>query len=79
MFTDFLEVEENLKMSRKLSDQNNGGEITNAYKLVGPYKQKKESYSPSKTSHDIQNDDQSEAEINGPARILFEDGDMPHS
>ena len=38
MFTDYLEVEENLNMSKKLSDQDSGGEIKDAFKLVGPYK-----------------------------------------
>ena len=37
MFTDCLEVEENLKMSKNLSDQDNGGEIKDTLKLVGPY------------------------------------------
>ena len=69
MFVDFLEVEENLKMSKKLSDQDNGGEITDAFQLFGPYKKKKEAYSPSKTSHDIQKYYQSEAEINGPVGL----------
>ena len=50
-----------------------------AYKLVVSYKQKKEAYSPSKTSHDIQKDDRSEAEINGPAGQFSEDGDLPRS
>ena len=76
MFTDFLEVEENLKMSNKLTDQDHGGEIKCTYKLVGPYKQKKESYSPSRISHDMQKDDRPEAEINGPAGLFFEDGDL---
>ena len=79
MFADCLEVEENLKMSRKLSDQDNGGEIRDAYKLVGPYKQKKEAYSPLKTSRDIQKDDRSEAEINGPTGLFSENGNLPCS
>ena len=40
MFTNLLEVKENLKMSKKLSDQDSGGEMKDTYKLVGPYKQK---------------------------------------
>ena len=40
MFTDCLEVEENLKMPQKLSGQDNGGEIKDTLKLVGPHKQK---------------------------------------
>ena len=38
MFADYLEVEENLKMSKKSSDQDDGGEIKDTFKLVGPYK-----------------------------------------
>ena len=40
MFTDFLEVEENLKMSQKVSGQDSGGEIKDTLKLVGPHKWK---------------------------------------
>ena len=39
MFIDCLEVEENLKMSTNLSDQDNGGETKDTLKFVGPYKQ----------------------------------------
>ena len=64
-------------MSRNLSDQDSGGEIKDTYKLVRPYKQNKEAYIPSRISHDMQKDDQPEAEINGPARLFSEDGDLP--
>ena len=77
MFTDCLEFEENLKMSKKLSDQDSGGEIKGTYKLVGPYKQKKEAYGPSKISHGMQKDDRPEVEINGPTGLFSEDGDPP--
>ena len=40
MFTNCLEVEENLKMSKNLSGQDNGDEIKDTLKLVGPYKRK---------------------------------------
>ena len=40
MFSDCLDVEENLKMSQKLSGQESGGEIKDTLKLVGPHKQK---------------------------------------
>ena len=79
MFVDCLEVEENLKMSKKLSDQDHGGEIKGTYKLVGPYKQKKEAYGPSKISHDTQRDGRPKAEINSHAGLYSEDGDPPHS
>ena len=79
MFVDCLEVEENLKMSRKLSDQDNGGEITDTYKFVGPYKQKREAYGPSKISHDTQKDGRPEAEINSPIGLFSEYGDPPRS
>ena len=38
MFTDCFEVEENLKMSKKLSGQDSGGEIKDTYNLVVPCK-----------------------------------------
>ena len=38
MFTNCLEVEENLKMSQKLSGQDSGGEIKDTLKLVGTHK-----------------------------------------
>ena len=57
MFTDCLEAEENLKMSKKLLDQDNGGEIKGTYKLVGPCKKKKEAYGPSKISHGMRKND----------------------
>ena len=77
MFADCLEVEENLKMSKKLSDQDSGGEIKDTYKLVGPYKQKEEVSDPSKTSHGMQKDDRPEAGIGILARLFSEDGDPP--
>ena len=40
MFTDCLEVEENIKVSKRLLGQDNGGEIKDTLKLVGPYKWK---------------------------------------
>ena len=76
MFTDCLEVEENLKMSKKLSDQDSGGEIKDAYKLVGPYKQKGDVSNPSKTSHGMQKDDRPKAGIGSPAGLFSEDGDL---
>ena len=50
MFADCLEVEENLKMSKKLSNQDGGGEIKDTFKLVRPYKQNGKISSPSKLS-----------------------------
>ena len=38
MFTDCLEVQENLKMSKHLSGQDSGGEIKDTLKFVGPHK-----------------------------------------
>ena len=54
MFTDCLEVEENLEMSKKSLRPDGGGEIKYTYKLVGPYKQKEEASGTSKISHGIQ-------------------------
>ena len=39
MFTDCLEVEENLKMSKNFPGLASGGEIKDTLKLVGPYKE----------------------------------------
>ena len=63
-------------MSKKLSDQDSGGEIKDTYKLVGPYKQKEEVSDPSKTSHGMQKDDRPEAGIGSPAGLFSEDGDL---
>ena len=38
MFTDCLEVEENLNLSQKFSGQDSGAEIKDTLKLVGPHK-----------------------------------------
>ena len=40
MFTDCLEVDENLKMSQKWSGQDSAGEIKDTLQLVGPHKRK---------------------------------------
>ena len=57
MFTDCLEVEENLKMSKKSSYQDIGGEIKDTFKLVGPYKQSGKVSGLSKLSPDVLKDD----------------------
>ena len=57
MFTDCLEVEENLKMSTTLSDQDSGGEIKDTLKLVGPYKQNEKVPVQLKLSLGIKKDD----------------------
>ena len=79
MFADCLEIEENLKMSKKLSDPDSGGEIKGTYKLVGPYEHMKEAYGLPNISHDMQKDDWPEAEINGPVGLFSEDGVLPLS
>ena len=77
MFTDCLEVEENLEMSKKSSGQDSGGEIKDTYKLVGPYKQKEEAFGLSKISYGMQKDDHPETGIGSPAGLFSEDGDPP--
>ena len=57
MFTDFLEVEENLEMSKSLSSQGSGAEVKDTLKLVGPYKQNGRVLVPLKPSSGIQKDD----------------------
>ena len=64
-------------MSKKLSDQDRGGEIKGTYKLVGPYKQKKEANGPLNISHGMQKDDRPEAGIDRPAGLFSKDGDLP--
>ena len=75
MFTDCLEVEENLEMSKKSSGQDGGGEIKDTYKFFGPYKQKKEASHSSNISHGMQKDDWLEAGIGSPVGLFYEDGD----
>ena len=53
MFADCLEVEENIKMSKKSLDQDGGGEIRDTFKLVGPYKQNGRVSGPSKLYPDV--------------------------
>ena len=76
MFADCLEVEENLMLSKKLSDQDIGGEIEDTYKLVGPYKQKQEVSGPSKISHEMHKDDCPVAGIGSLVGLFSEDGDL---
>ena len=45
MFTDCLEFEENLKMSKKFPSRDSGGEIKDTLKLIAPYKQRESPYS----------------------------------
>ena len=57
MFTDCLEIDENLKMSKKLSGEDIGGEIKDTLKLVGPYKQNEKFPIQLKLSLSIKKDD----------------------
>ena len=72
MFTDYLEVEENLKRSQRMSGQDNGGEIKDTLKLVGPYKQKGRVPVQIKLSLARQEDDQPDIETNGSAGMFSE-------
>ena len=76
MFTDCLEVEENLNMSKKLSDQGNGGEMKYTLKLVGPFKQNGKVPSLLKLSPGIQKDDWLDVGAGSPAGLFFENGDL---
>ena len=40
MFIDYLEVDDNLRMSKKISNQDNGNKMENKLELVKPHKQK---------------------------------------
>ena len=76
MFVDCLEVEENLKMSKKLSDQDNGGEIKDIYKFVGPYKHNGKVFDTSKLSPGMQKDDHPDAGAGSPTGLFSENGDL---
>ena len=76
MFTDCLEVEENLKMSNNLSDQDSGGEVKYTFKLVGPYKQNGKVPGPLKLSPGIHKDDRPSAKTCGPVGLFSEDGNL---
>ena len=76
MFPDCLEVEENLKMSKKLSDQDSCGEIKDTFKLVGPYKQNGKVSGPLKLPPDVLKDDWPEAGVGSPAGLFSKDGDL---
>ena len=73
MFTDCLEVEENLKMSQKLLGQDIGGEIKDTLKLVGPHKRKEIVPIRPNISLTRQENDQPDIEAYG-STILFSEG-----
>ena len=73
MFTDCLEVEENLKMSKNSSYQDSGGEIKDTFKLVGPYKKNGKVPIHLKLSLGIQKDDQPDIGAYGSAGLFSED------
>ena len=72
MFTDCLEVEENLKRFQRFPWQDSGGEIKDTLKLVGPYKQKGRVPVQLNLSLDRQEDDQLDIEIDGFVGLFFE-------
>ena len=73
MFTNYLEVKENLKMSQKLSGQDGGGEIKDTLKLVGPHKWKGVVHVLLKLPLTRQENDQPDIEADGSA-VLFSEG-----
>ena len=78
MFIDCLEVEENLNMFKKLSNQDNGGEIKDTYKLVGPYKHNGEVSRMSNLSPGMQKDDWPDAGAKIPIVLFSKNGDLHH-
>ena len=72
MFTDWLEVEENLKMSKRLSGKDNGGEIKYTLKLVGPYEWKRRVPIQLNLSLGRQKDDQPDIGAYGSADLFSE-------
>ena len=73
MFTDCLQVEDNLKMSKNLLGQDSNGEIKDTLKLVGPHKWKGIVPIRLKLSLTRQENDQPDIEVDG-STILFSDG-----
>ena len=63
-------------MSENLSSQDNGGEIKDTLKLVGPYKQNGKFPVQLKLSLGIQKDDQPDIGAYGPAGLFSEDCDL---
>ena len=78
MFTNYLEVEENLMMSKKLSGQDSGGEIKDTLKLVGPYKQNGKVRVQLKLSLGINKDDQPDIGAYGSVEMFSKDCDLHH-
>ena len=76
MFTDCLEVEEKLKMSKNLSGQDSGGEIKYTLKLAGPYKQNGKVPIPLRLSPSIQKDDQPNIGAYGSVGLFSQDCDL---
>ena len=73
MFTDCLEVKENLNMSQKVSGRDSGGEVKDTLKLVGPHKRKGVVLVRLKLSLTRQENDQPDIEAYG-STILFSKG-----
>ena len=78
MFTDFLEVEENLEMSKLLSSQGNNGEVKDTLKWVGPYKQNERVPVSLNPSLSIQKDDQPDTGTCDPPVLFSEDCNLRH-
>ena len=78
MFIDCLEVEENLKMSKNLSDRDRGGEIKDTIKLVGPYKKNKKVPIQLKLPLGIRKDDRPDTGTCDLAGLFSEYCDLHH-
>ena len=63
-------------MSKKLLDQDSGGEIKDTYKLVWPYKHNGKVSGMSKLSPGMQKDDRPEVGAGNPAGLFFKDGNL---
>ena len=65
-------------MSKKLSGQDDGGEIKDAFKLVGPYKQNGKVYGSSKLPPGVHKDGRLQAGVGSPADLFSENGNLQH-
>ena len=78
MFTDCLEVEENLERSKILSSQGSGGEVKDTLKFVGPYKQNVRVLVPLKPFPGVQKDDRPDIGTCDPTGLFSEYWDLCH-
>ena len=78
IFIDCLEFEENIKISKKMSNQDSGGEMKDKLELVGPHKPRETVPVHPKPWLTKQRDDQPyDVKEDGSANLFFEDCSQP--